>query len=153
MHFSIPGRQPMEIKTVILDLNGTLTIDGMMIDGVKERIEKLRSEALRLFLFSGDTQGTGAAIARDLGLEFRLTPDANAKAAEAKTLEPETAATIGNGAIDLELFKTVRLRILTLQAEGVSPQTLLESDIVVPSVNDALDLFLKPKRLIATLRT
>ncbi len=152
MHFNIPGQESLDIETIILDLNGTLTIDGILIGGVKERIEALRKEAMRLFLFTGDTQGNAGSIAQELQIEVRVTKSAEAKAGEAKKLHPDTAATIGNGRIDLELFRTVRLRILTLQAEGVHPETLLASDIIVPSINDALDLFLKPKRLIATLR-
>jgi soluble P-type ATPase len=34
----------------------------------------------------------------------------------------------------------------------VHVQTLLNSDIVIPSINDALDLFIDEQRLIATLR-
>ncbi len=151
MRIIIPGHDPFEIETLILDLNGTIAIDGKLIEGIKQRIEALRS-SLRILLFSGDTQGTAADIAKELQIELRLTPDAAAKAAEAQTLDPETAATIGNGRIDLELFKTVRLRILTIQAEGVDPQTLLASDVVTTSILDALDLLLKPKRLIATMR-
>ncbi len=151
MHFTIPGHEPFEIETLILDLNGTIAIDGKLIDGVKERIEALRG-SLQILLFSGDTQGTAADIAKELQIELRLTPDAEAKAAAARTLHPETAATIGNGLIDLELFRTVRLRILTIQAEGAHPQTLLASDVITNSILDALDLFLKPKRLIATIR-
>lgn len=153
MNISIPGYAPFDIETIILDLNGTLAIDGKLIEGVKERIAALRERAIRLFLFSGDTQGNAADIARELQLEFRVTKDAIAKAEEAKKLKPKTAATIGNGRIDVELFKAVRLRILTLQAEGVHPEALLNADVIVPSINDALDLFLKPKRLIATMRT
>lgn len=151
MRFNIPGRDPFDIETLILDLNGTIAIDGKLIDGVKERIDALR-ESLHILLFSGDTQGTATEIAKTLQIELRLTPDAAAKAAEAKVLHPQTVATIGNGRIDLELFKTVRLRILTIQAEGADPQTLLASDIVTTSILDALDLFLKPKRLVATMR-
>lgn len=51
-----------------------------------------------------------------------------------------------------ELMKVVRLRIVTLQAEGVHVQTLLSSDIVIPTINDALDLFIDEQRLVATLR-
>ncbi|ALM09768.1 MAG TPA: ATPase P [Candidatus Peribacter riflensis] len=152
MHFTIPGQDPFTIETLILDLNGTLAIDGILVPGVAERIEALR-EQLHIILFTGDTQGNAHAIARELTIEVRVTPDASAKAEEAKKLHPETAATIGNGRIDLELFKTVRLKICVLQAEGAHRLTLLESDVVVPSVNDALDLFLKPKRLVATLRS
>ena len=54
--------------------------------------------------------------------------------------------------IDLELMKVVRLGIVTLQAEGVHVQTLLESDLVVPNINDALDLFIDEQKLIASLR-
>lgn len=81
-----------------------------------------------------------------------MTKDAAAKAAEALKLDPDTAAAIGNGRIDLELFKTVKLRIVTLQEEGVNPLTMLECDVITKSVLDALDLLLFPKRLIATMR-
>ena len=37
-------------------------------------------------------------------------------------------------------------------AAGVHTQTLLTSYIVVPSINDALDLLIESDRLIATLR-
>ncbi|TSC78624.1 MAG: haloacid dehalogenase [Candidatus Peregrinibacteria bacterium Gr01-1014_25] len=152
MQYNIPGQEPLTIETLILDLNGTLAIDGKLIDGVRERIKELREQAMRIVLFTGDTNGNAAGIADELQLEVHVTKDALAKADEAKKLRPETAAAIGNGRIDLELFQTVRLRILTLQAEGVHRDTLLASDIIVPSINDALDLFLKPKRLIATMR-
>ena len=49
-------------------------------------------------------------------------------------------------------MKMVKLRVVTLQAEGVHVQTLLNSDIVVPNINDALDLLIDSQRLIATLR-
>lgn len=49
-------------------------------------------------------------------------------------------------------MKVVKLRIVTLQAEGVHVQTLLASDVVVPSILDALDLLIDPARLSATLR-
>lgn len=45
-----------------------------------------------------------------------------------------------------------KLSIVTLQAEGVHTKTLLASDIVVPTITDALDLLIDSKRLIATLR-
>ena len=153
LNFSIPGRdEAVEIRNLILDLNGTLAVDGIVVAGVKERLDALR-DRLRLLLFTGDTQGNAAAIAEDLGLEVRVTPNAEAKAAQARLLDPAHTATIGNGRIDLELFRTVRLKIGVVQAEGAAPVTLLEADVVVPTITDALDLLLKPKRLIATLRS
>lgn len=153
MQFSIPGSaEPLIINSLILDLNGTLAIDGKVIEGVAERIQVLRERSLRLFLFTGDTHGNAQKIADELGLEVRVTRNADEKAAEAMKLDPGTCATIGNGKIDAKLFRTVRLRIATLQAEGVHIDTLLAADIVVPSILDALELFINEKRLVATLR-
>jgi soluble P-type ATPase len=113
----------------------------------------LRDKYAKLFLFTGDTLGNGARIAEELGLQVRITPNAESKAAEAKKLRPETTATIGNGRIDLELFQTVKLAIAALQGEGLHGSLLWVPDIIiVPTINDGLDLLLKEKRLIATLR-
>ena len=68
-------------------------------------------------------------------------------------MQPETCATIGNGLIDYELMRVVKLGIVTLQAEGVHAKTLLEADVVIPTILDALDLFLDERRMIATLRS
>jgi soluble P-type ATPase len=153
MRIDIPGHpEPYDIETVILDLNGTLTDHGEIIEGVRERIAALFERGMRLVLFTGDTLGNGASVAKELNLEMRKTPDAQAKADEANALRPETCATIGNGRIDLELFKTVRLRLLVCQREGACPQLLDHADAFYTSINDALDAFLKPKGLIATMR-
>jgi soluble P-type ATPase len=153
MQFVIPGTETMDIQSVVFDLNGTTAIDGKAIDGLAGRMEALRALSLNLFLFTGDTHGTGADIARELGLELRITRTAAEKAAEARAIGADTCAAIGNGKIDLELFRTVRLRIVTVQAEGTYGPLLQESDIVVTSIHDAIDLFLREKRMIATLRS
>jgi soluble P-type ATPase len=40
-----------------------------------------------------------------------------------------------------------------LQGEGSAAATLAAADIVVPAVTDALDLLVKPLRLVASLRS
>jgi len=40
----------------------------------------------------------------------------------------------------------------SVHIEGVHVQTMLNSDILIPTITDALDLFLDEQRLIATLR-
>lgn len=151
MRIDIPGNGPLVIETVILDLNGTLRVGGTLVPGVAKRIEELR-EKCKLVLFSGDTRGDAAALASELGIGFTQTPTGQDKVKEAEKLRPEVCAAVGNGLIDLELIKRVRLGIVALQGEGAHAKTLLAADIIVPSVNDALDLFLDEQRLIATLR-
>lgn len=152
MTYDIPGAGQLEIKTIILDLNGTLSVAGTVPDGVKERLDQLKSKGLKVLFFTGNTRNDADDLAADLGIEWKLAKNAQDKRNLALELEPDTCASIGNGLIDLELMKAVKLRIVTLQAEGVHIQTLLNSDIVIPTINDALDLFLDEQRLIATLR-
>lgn len=152
MIYNIPGQDELEIKTIILDLNGTLSVGGKLVDGVHGRLQKLKESGMNLVLFTGNTRGDADDIAMQLGIEWMQAKSAEDKAKLAQDLEPSTCASIGNGLIDLELMKTVKLSILTLQAEGVHTETLMNSDILVPSVNDALDLFIDSDRLIATLR-
>jgi len=45
------------------------------------------------------------------------------------------------------------LGIAVLGGEGLATVCLAAADVVVPSVESALDLLLYPRRLIATLRT
>lgn len=151
--FDIPGVGKKEYKTLILDLNGTLSVGGEIVDGVEERLKKLVNVlGFNAVLFTGNTRGDADDIASRLGIEWRQAKTSEDKAKLAQEFQPFTAATIGNGRIDLELFQAVDLGIVTLQAEGVHRDTLHAADIIVPTINDALDLFIDPQRLIATLR-
>jgi len=152
MQYDIPGMGTLTIKTIILDLNGTLSVGGKVPDGVSPRLKKLAAHGFKIIFFTGNTRGDADRLAADLGIEWRLAKNAEDKRDLALTMDPSTCASIGNGLIDLELMKAVRLSIVTLQSEGVHVQTLLVSDIVVPTINDALDLFLDTDRLVATLR-
>jgi soluble P-type ATPase len=51
-----------------LDVNGTLTDRGGLIDGVEDRLRRL-AEELRITLLSSETLGTLDALADSLGLE------------------------------------------------------------------------------------
>ncbi len=152
MDYDIPGQDTLTIKTIILDLNGTLSVGGKVPEGVKPRLEQLKTSGFRLVFFTGNTRNDADQLANDLDIEWKLAKNAEEKRNLALEMDPGTCASIGNGRIDLELMKTVKLRILTLQSEGVHVETLMASDILIPTINDALDLFIDPQRLIATLR-
>lgn len=153
MTYDIPGSGELTIDTIILDLNGTLSVGGSIVEGVHDRLAQLKEIGFNVLFFTGNTRNDADEIASGLGIEWRLAKNAAEKRDLALTMSPDRCASIGNGLIDLELMKAVKLRIVTLQAEGVHVQTLLNSDIVVPNMNDALDLFIDPQRLIATLRS
>lgn len=152
MKYDIPGLDPFTIDTIILDLNGTLSVGGVVPEGVKQRLDQLKQLGFDIVFFTGNTRNDADDLASRLGIEWRLAKNADDKRNLALDMNPAACASIGNGRIDLELMKTVKLRIVTLQAEGVHVETLLQSNIIVPTIIDALDLFIDSQRLIATLR-
>ncbi len=152
MKHDIPGVGTIEIETIILDLNGTLSVAGVIPGGTMLRLTRLKELGYRLVMFTGNTRGDADQLAARLGIEWKLAKSAEDKLRLTQELGPERCASIGNGRIDKEMMEAVALAVLTMQAEGVHVETLLVSDIVVPSVVDALDLFIDPARLIATLR-
>ncbi len=152
MVYQIPGVGQLELKTLILDLNGTLTVMGVIPEGVKERLTRLKDLGYHILFFTGNTRNNADQIAAELGIDWILAENGDAKRYEALKLNPDTCVSIGNGLIDLELMKVVKLRIVTIQSEGVHVQVLLNSDIVTTSILDALDLLIDRSALIATLR-
>jgi len=59
---------------------------------------------------------------------------------------------IGNGCNDVSMLKESTIGICIVGGEGASAEAMMASDLVVATINDALDLLLKPDRLRATLR-
>jgi len=69
-----------------------------------------------------------------------------------KSLDLEKTVAMGNGNNDELILKEAALGIAILGDEGISVTALKQADIMAKNISDALDLLLKPKRLIATLR-
>jgi soluble P-type ATPase len=53
----IPGLLPLQAKHLVLDFNGTLAIDGKLINGVGQLLELLNSQ-LDIYILTADTFGT-----------------------------------------------------------------------------------------------
>lgn len=155
IEISLPGRD-LEIKIhhLMLDVNGTLTVDGQLIPGVKERIELLK-EHVEIYLLTADTFGKGAEAAAELGTNFKRV-DADEGGFDKRffllDLGKENVAAIGNGYNDIYMLKEAALGIAVIGAEGCSVEAVKRADIVVNNINDGLDLLLNPKRIVATLR-
>jgi soluble P-type ATPase len=152
MVYSIPGRGELNIKTIIFDLNGTLTVAGRIVPGVHEKLRELGVMGYNLLFLSGNTRNDAEQLSLELRIDYEIAKTAAEKRRIGEKYDLKTCAAIGNGSIDSQLLEHAALGIVTLQAEGVAVESLLKSDILVPTINDALDLFLDKDRLIATLR-
>jgi soluble P-type ATPase len=56
---AIPGRAALRIASALIDFNGTLAVDGQLIDGVAERLREL-SQKIDVHVVTGDTTGTAS---------------------------------------------------------------------------------------------
>jgi P-type E1-E2 ATPase len=154
IELTIPGRGPLRIEHLVTDVNGTLALDGILIDGLAKRISSLR-DRLEIHVLTADTFGRQAAIDEQLKLEaIRVQPgnEARTKADFVCELGAETVVAIGQGANDAEMLKAAALGICVMSKEGVAVETLLAADMLLPDIFAALDLLDKPLRIIASLR-
>ena len=151
----VPGRGVLRLGQLVLDVNGTVALDGELVEGVAERVARLRDQ-LEVRIVSADTFGRLDAVADVLGVTaVRLRPgggEAAQKDAVVRGLGAEQVVAIGNGANDAAMLRTARLGIAVLGREGLATAALQAADVLAPSIGDALDLLLHPRRLRATLR-
>lgn len=150
----IPGREPLHLQHLVLDVNGTIALDGRLREGVSVRLARL-DELLEVHLLTADTHGHQAEIDRVLRLTaHRVEPgqEAAQKAAYVQRLEGGCVA-LGNGQNDVGMLEAADLGIAVLGGEGLASATLRVADLLVHSVTDGLDLLIHPARLRATLRS
>jgi len=149
----IPGRGILELEDMVLDLNGTIALDGEVLAGISERLMALL-EKLHIHLVTADTQGRAVVIAEQLGVGLVLvTPggEADQKRALVEQLGAEKVLAIGNGANDAGMMRAAALGIAVMGTEGLAVEALQAADVVA-TIHDALDLLIHPRRLVATLR-
>lgn len=150
----IPGRSDILLEGVVFDMNGTLTVDGGMDAGNRELL-MLVAGKLQVYVLTADTFGTAATMFAGLPLEIcRLQGKAGflEKKKFIDSRKSSSLAAVGNGYNDHLMLKSAALGICVLGKEGAHPLTIAHADLVVPSTGAALELFLHPLRLVASLR-
>ncbi len=154
IRIDIPGWGSVNVENIVIDLNGTVATDGKIPPEVKEKIKSL-SDQVKIYILTVDTQGTANKEVVNMNVELIRVNDEDSKRGKLdflKALNLEVTVVVGNGSNDQFILKEAALGIAVLGDEGVSSSALKSADIVVKNIHNALDLFLKPKRLIATLR-
>lgn len=148
---SIPGLAALQLEHLVMDLNGTLTNRGTLLDGTATRVAELRNQ-VNIHLVSADTFGALDQIAGLLQVTAVRAASGADKLRRLDELGRERCAVIGNGTNDALVLGAAALGLAVLGPEGASSAALWAADIVCASIGDALDLLLDPKALSATLR-
>ncbi len=154
MKIEIPGYKELDLRYLVLDYNGTIAMGGKIKESVKERIRKL-AEEMEIVVLTADTYGTAEEACRDLPVRIQTFPNENALPAKMAVVEElglDACVAIGNGRNDKLMLRASALAVAVIEQEGMCGRLLNEADVCARSIEDALDLFLYPVRLVATLR-
>lgn len=148
---TIPGRNALQLRSLLLDFNGTLACDGSLLPGVDARLIHLR-DRLTIEVMTADTFGTAQRVLAPTGIPCTVIRNRRDKAARVAALGPDSVVAIGNGRNDAEMLESAALAIAVVGPEGLAGDVLKAADVIVPSIVAALDLLVMPERLVATLR-
>ena len=151
---SIPDYRDITLEHLVLDMNGTLARDGVLLPGVKALLDQIKP-LLDIHLITADTHGGGREAARELGIEFHKMapgPGGPQKLTLVRTLGAESVVAMGNGVNDALMLKEAALGVAVNGGEGAAVAAILAADIYTPDIHDALALLLHPDRIRATLR-
>ncbi len=150
----IPGFGFVRLEYSVSDFTGTLSVDGKLLSGVKERLNKI-SEFLKVHILTADTFGKARAELEGINCEIHILEGKDhdiQKEEYVKKLGAGSVVAFGNGNNDRKMLNAAKIGIAVCLNEGCSKDAIVSADVFVISIIDALDLLLHPKRLKATLR-
>lgn len=151
----IPGTGFFEFEHFVTDFSGTLSEDGMLLPGVKEKLNEL-SGKLKIHVLTSDTFGRAREELEGVNCTIHVLEGKEhvvQKEQYVKNLGTDRVVALGNGNNDELMLRAARLGIVVCLKEGCSQKAVEASRILVTSPIDAINLLLFPKRLMATLRT
>jgi len=150
----IPGFGAIAIKHLVMDYNGTLAVDGQIIQEAVPILREL-GQRITIHVITADTFGSVRNEVSDIDCRLVILQEDNQdveKRDYVRSIGAEAVMAVGNGRNDQKMLKEAILGIAVLQNEGVFTGTVSDADILCTSIVDALDLLRFPKRLVATLR-
>jgi soluble P-type ATPase len=153
----LPGGVHLELNHLVSDFNGTLAVDGRLVEGVAERLVRLAG-MVPVTVLTSDTVGTAREELAALPVSVKIieTGREPGEEAGAKRTFVESLGTgvvfLGNGANDVDGLEAATLSIVVLGREGAAGKVIASASLVVASPVDALDFLLRPSRMISGLR-
>jgi soluble P-type ATPase len=154
IEIDIPGFDFVRLEHLVSDFTGTLSVDGKLLSGVKEKLNEI-AKFLKVHILTADTFGMVRAELEGVNCEIHILEGEDhdvQKEEYVRKLGAENVIAIGNGNNDRKMLKAAKIGIAVCLNEGCSIDAVNSANIFVTSAEDALDLLLNPKRLKATLR-
>ncbi len=154
IELNIPGRGVIQLEHLVTDVNGTLALDGKLLEGVSSALLRV-SDRLNIHLLTADTHGQQDSIDKQLGMKAIRIPagdESSTKAAYVRELKPKQVVAIGQGANDAGMLREAEIGIAVNSQEGLATEAIQAADLVLPDIQSALGMLENPMRLMASLR-
>lgn len=151
---SIPGTGLTEIEHFVTDFSGTLSEEGFLVPGVKEKLNALAAQ-IQVHVLTADTFGRSRQELAGINCTVHVLDGddhTGQKERYVLSLGACRVVALGNGNNDARMLKAAGIGVAICLKEGCSVEALTSAHILVLSPLDAIDLLLHPKRLVATLR-
>lgn len=152
LNYNVPGVGNITIDTLVVSSNGSITVKGVIVPGVIEKINQLQALGVNVIMISADQRGNARNLALSCGIPFYKAENSRAKEDVLLSLDSNNIATIGNSRIDIGLFVQSIVSVATLQSEGIHKDIIARVDVILPSIIDALDFFIDEDTFIATMK-
>jgi P-type E1-E2 ATPase len=154
LEIEIPGFGLVLLHHLVSDFTGTLSVDGELLPGVKEKLNELAG-ILDVHILTADTFGKARNELQGVQCDIHILTGENHDIQKEKFVQKLGSGSVialGNGNNDRRMLKAAKVGIAVLLAEGCSRDAIVSADIVVSSPVDALNLIFNYKRMKATLR-
>jgi soluble P-type ATPase len=154
IEIQIPGRNNVLIKNVVFDYNGTIAVDGVIPQDIRNELITL-SRILNIYVLTADTYGNVRTQCKELPVSVETFENGNVSICKMEfvmKIGNANTLAVGNGINDVEMFKQSALSVAVLGEEGCATKTLFNADIVVKSIKDVFQMLYKTERIKATLR-
>ena len=154
IELEIPGFGAIKLKHLVSDFTGTLSFNGKLIPGVKEKLNAL-ADLLTIHVLTSDTFGSAKAELRDVKCDVHVLEGEFHDLQKEEYIEKLGTLSVvayGNGNNDRKMLRVARIGIAVTEGEGCAVDILMAGDIHVTGIINGLDLLLNTKKLTATLR-
>ncbi|MBA4391944.1 MAG: ATPase P [Desulfobacca sp.] len=154
IEMDIPGFGPVRLTHLASDFTGTLSVDGFLLPGVKEVLNRL-AQVVEIHILTADTFGRVQEELAEVPCQIHILSGSDhdvQKEEYLKNLGPENVVALGNGNNDRRMLKLAKVGIAVSEGEGCAVDAIMAADIHVRSAMDGLALLLNPLRCKATLR-
>ena len=154
IELEIPGFGAIQLEHLVSDFTGTLSFNGKLIPGVKEKLNAL-ADLLTVHILTSDTFGSAKAELKDVNCDVHILEGEFHDLQKEEYIEKLGTISVvafGNGNNDRKMLRVARIGIAVTEGEGCAVDILMAGDIHVTGIINGLDLLLNTKRLTATLR-